>query len=289
MGRIDVERVPYEDYSNRQLIAVPLAILAVAIGVLALAYLLTGTPVALGFDFTGGTTVQFTADDASAGDIRDDLSGFETESVRSIGFGNDYEVETQLEETDELESAIEDRYGDDAIQSVETRSAKFGGDTQREALVGVVVAFLGMSVLVALIFRSLVPSVAVVASAFSDIVVPLALMRVFGIELSLGAVAALLMIIGYSVDSDILLNNHVLKRHGEFYDSAYRAMRTGVSMTLTSVAAMVTMAIVSRLLGIPLLDDVALILTFGLVTDLLNTYMLNISLLRWYKYEGVKR
>jgi len=114
-------------------------------------------------------------------------------------------------------------------------------------------------------------------------------MRVFGIELSLGAVAALLMIIGYSVDSDILLNNHILKRHGEFYESTYRAMRTGVSMTLTSLSAMITMAVVSRLLGIPLLDDVALILTFGLATDLLNTYMLNISLLRWYKYEGVKR
>ncbi|MFC7057708.1 protein translocase subunit SecF [Halovenus salina] len=289
MGRIDVERVPYEDYSNRQLIAVPLAILAVAIGVLALAYLLTGTPVALGFDFTGGTSIQFTADDASADDIRGQLSGFETESVRSIGFESDYEVETQLEQTAEMESVIEQEYGDDAIQSVETRSAQFGSDTQREALLGVAIAFVGMSVLVAVIFRSLVPSLAVVASAFSDIVVPLALMRVFGIELSLGAVAALLMIIGYSVDSDILLNNHILKRHGEFYESAYRAMRTGVSMTLTSLSAMITMAVVSRLLGIPLLDDVALILTFGLATDLLNTYMLNISLLRWYKYEGVKR
>ena len=58
-------------------------------------------------------------------------------------------------------------------------------------------------------------------------------------------------------------------------------------MTLTSIAAMATMAVVSRLLGIPLLDDIALILVFGLVADLMNTYLLNISLLRWYKYEGV--
>ncbi len=289
MGRIDVEKVPYEDYSNRQLAAIPLAVLALALAVISLAFLLTGTPVTLGFEFTGGTTLQFTAEDTSTDEVRELVADFDTETVRSIGFGDDYEIETQLEETDELETVIEEEYGDDAIQSVETRSAQFGGDTQREALLGVAIAFLGMSVLVALMFRTLVPSVAVVASAFSDIMIPLALMNVFGIELTLGAVAALLMIIGYSVDSDILLNNHILKRHGDFYESAYQAMRTGVSMTLTSICAMITMAIVARLLGIPLLDDIALILVFGLVADLMNTYMLNMSLLRWYKYEGVKR
>jgi len=129
----------------------------------------------------------------------------------------------------------------------------------------------------------------VVVSAFSDMLIPGALMNLLGIDLTLGAVAALLMLIGYSVDSDILLNNHVLRRHGGFYESAYRAMRTGVSMTLTSIAAMLTMFAASWYLGIPLLPDIALILVFGLVADLMNTYMLNITLLRWYKFEGVSR
>jgi preprotein translocase subunit SecF len=97
------------------------------------------------------------------------------------------------------------------------------------------------------------------------------------------------MIIGYSVDSDILLNNHVLRRHGSFYESAYQAMRTGVSMTLTSIAAMTTMFLVSWYLGIPLLPDIALILVFGLSADLMNTYLMNMSLLRWYKFEGVAK
>ncbi len=289
MGRLDVEKVPYEDYTNRQLAAIPLAALAIALFIIGGAYFLTGTPVALGFEFTGGTTIQFTAEDASSSDIEEQLAEFETESIRSVGFGDDYEVQTQMDDTSEMEDVIEDAYGDDAIQSVETRSAQFGGDTQQEALLGVTIAFVGMSILVALMFRSFVPSLAVVASAFSDIMIPLALMNVFGIELTLGAVAALLMIIGYSVDSDILLNNHILKRHGSFYESAYRAMRTGVSMTLTSIAAMATMAVVARLLGIPLLDDIALILVFGLAADLMNTYLLNMSLLRWYKFEGVAR
>jgi preprotein translocase subunit SecF len=97
------------------------------------------------------------------------------------------------------------------------------------------------------------------------------------------------MIIGYSVDSDVLLNNHILKRRGSFYESTYRAMRTGVTMTLTSLAAMTVMTITATLLQIPLLPDIGIILVFGLAADLMNTYMLNLSLLRWYKYEGVAR
>jgi len=144
-----------------------------------------------------------------------------------------------------------------------------------------------MSALVFLMFRTFVPSIAVVISAFSDIVIPVALMNVLGIELTLGTVAALLMIIGYSVDSDILLNNHILRRSGGFYESTHRAMRTGVTMTLTSLAAMVVMTVVATLFGIQLLAAIGTVLVFGLTTDLMNTYMLNLSLLRWYKYEGV--
>jgi preprotein translocase subunit SecF len=287
MGRIDVEQVPYEDYTNRQLAVVPLAILAIALAIIAGSILIFGSPVPLGIEFTGGTTVQFTAEDTSAGEIRDVLSQYETDAVRSIGVGSSYEVVTNAEDTEELENAIEAEYGDDAIQSVQSRSAQFGQETQQEAFVGLIIAFVGMSVLVGLMFRSFVPSFAVVVSAFSDMMVPVALMRVLGIELTLGAVAALLMIIGYSVDSDILLNNHILRRRGGFYESTYQAMRTGISMTLTSISAMVVMFAISWAFGIELMAQIALILVLGLGTDLLNTYMLNLSLLRWYRHEEV--
>jgi len=286
MGRIDVEQMPYEEYTNRQLILVPLVVLGVAILILVGAYLLTGTPVDLGMEFTGGTEIRFDAQGASGDEVESTFSSLETENVRGVGTGNSYLLSTQETDTSEYEQVAEE--AGYVIESVETRSAAFGSDSQREALVGIVAAFVGMSLLVALVFRTFVPSLAVVASAFSDIVIPVALMNVFGIELGLGAVAALLMIIGYSVDSDILLNNHVLRRHGSFYESTFRAMRTGVSMTLTSIAAMSTMFVVATLFGIPLLDSIALILVFGLTTDLMNTYLMNVSLLRWYKYEGVK-
>jgi preprotein translocase subunit SecF len=293
MGRIDVERAPYEEYTDRQLAVIPLAVLGISLAIIAGAYLMTGTPVALGFEFTGGTEIQFTAEDTSTAEIEETLSGFDIESVRSVGVdGNTYSLQTQLtgEEAEAIEDELNAAYGSSdgtVVDRFEQRSAAFGSDTQGQALIGILVAFTGMSILVALMFRTFVPSIAVVLSAFSDIVVPLALMNVFGIELTLGAVAALLMIIGYSVDSDILLNNHILRRRGGFYENAYDAMRTGISMTLTSIGAMITMVVVATLFSVPLLGEIGLILVFGLVADIMNTYLLNMSLLRWYAGDDV--
>ncbi|PSP86684.1 preprotein translocase subunit SecF [Halobacteriales archaeon QS_4_66_20] len=286
MGRVDVERIPYDEYSNRQLAAVPLAVLAVALLIILGAYVLTGTPVDLGIEFTGGTELRFDAGGASDAEVRETFSEVEIENLRSVGNERELVVGPDVD-SERLETLAEDAGYD--VLSIESRSANFGADAQQQAIIGLTIAFIGMSVLVALIFRTFVPSLAIVASAFSDIAIPIALMNVLGIDLTLGAVAALLMLIGYSVDSDILLNNHVLRRHGGFYESSYRAMRTGVSMTLTSISAMTTMAIVAWLFGIELMFDIALILVFGLSADLLNTYMLNMSLLRWYKYEGVAK
>ena len=90
------------------------------------------------------------------------------------------------------------------------------------------------------------------------------------------------MLIGYSVDSDILLTNHILKRKGNFYESTYNAMRTGLTMTFTSLSAITVMTISSFLFGVDLLTSIGVVLIFGLLVDLLNTYLLNFSLLRWY-------
>ncbi|MFU8867537.1 protein translocase subunit SecF [Natronococcus sp.] len=292
MGYFDVPEVDYTRYSDRQLAAVPLAVLGVALLVLVGSFLLFGTPVQLGMDFAGGTelTVQTTASEGEIPEAFDE----EPESVQSVASEeNQYIVQfasTDQEALSEQAEANLQPDGDAAvIQQVSSTSASFGEQTQQTALLGIAVAFLGMSVLAFVLFRTFVPSIAIVVSAFSDIVIPLAFMAIAGIPLSLGTVAALLMLIGYSVDSDILLNNHVLRRGGDFYESTHRAMRTGVTMTVTSMMAMLVMGTAAWLFGVELLSSIGIILFVGLAADLMNTYMLNLSLLRWYKFHGVAR
>ncbi|MFB6089418.1 MAG: protein translocase subunit SecF [Halobellus sp.] len=293
MVEFTVPEVDYTRYTNRQLAAIPLAVLAVALLVIGGWYVMTGSPVNQGIAFTGGTEIQIAVDgpQSTAEQQIRRAFGAEPESIQSVPTENVYIVtfQSEAESLSATELSQQARAAGFTVQSVSEVSASFGATTQQLALGGIAVAFVGMSVLVFAMFRVFVPSVAIVISAFSDIAVAVALMNVVGIELSLGTVAALLMLIGYSVDSDILLNNHILRRSGDFYESTYRAMRTGVTMTLTSIAAMLVMAIAATLFGIQLLAAIGIVLVFGLAADLMNTYLLNLSLLRWYKFEGVAR
>jgi preprotein translocase subunit SecF len=279
MLELDVETVDYERYSNRQLAAVPLVALLLALVVIGGWYATTGSPVNPGIDLTGGTELRI-GTDASQATV---VEAFDTEvtSIRPVEDPAGYLLTFQSTDDRAIrERAIDSGYD---VVYIQTTSATFAAGTQQLAIGGVVAAFVGMSVVVFLLFRSALPSLAVVLSAFGDIVIPVAVMNLLGIQLSLGTVAALLMLIGYSVDSDILLTNHVLRRGGGFYESAYRAMRTGVTMTLTSLSAAIVMAIVASLFGVSLLAAIGTVLAIGLATDLGNTYLLNLSLLRWYR------
>lgn len=291
MPSFDVPEVDYTRYSNRQLAGVPLAVLALALLVLAVWYVLNGTPVSLGLEFTGGTELTLHATSAQAASQDAVRQAFSTpvSSIRAIPSRSNTYVATFSSGADASALQSQARAAGYEVVSTTSTSATFGAQSQRFALLGLLGSFVGMAVIVFALFRTAVPSGAVVLSAFGDIVIPLALMNLFGIKLTLGTVAALLMLIGYSVDSDILLTNHVLRRSGSFYESVDRAMKTGVTMTVTSIVAMAVMAVVAYAFGIELLASIGLVLVFGLATDLMNTYMLNLSLLRWYKYEGVSR
>ena len=121
----------------------------------------------------------------------------------------------------------------------------------------------------------------VILSAFADIVIPLAIIDYFGIRLSTAGIAAFLMLIGYSVDTDILITTVVLKRknEGTLNKRIFSAMKTGLTMTSVSLA---TVLVAYFLSVAPVLKQIFLILSIGLVTDIIITWGLNTSLLKWH-------
>jgi preprotein translocase subunit SecF len=146
-----------------------------------------------------------------------------------------------------------------------------------------------MAIVVFAAFRNFVPSVAVVISALSDIIITAAIMDVVGITLSLGTTAALLMLIGYSVDSDILLTTRLLKRKGKLEEKMSGAFRTGIIMTSTTFTAVFAMFIVSAIGNVVIIRDISAVLLIGLAVDVMNTWLLNAGLLKWYMTRGGRK
>lgn len=127
-----------------------------------------------------------------------------------------------------------------------------------------------------------VPSVAVILAAFADIVMTIAVIDLLGIQLALSGIVALLMLVGYSVDTDILLTSRVLKKdRGTVNEQIYGAFKTGMLMTLTAIAS-VTVSLLLTYSISEILSQIFTILLIGLVFDIINTWLTNASLIKWY-------
>jgi len=126
-----------------------------------------------------------------------------------------------------------------------------------------------------------IPSFAVIISAFADILMTLALVDFLGIKMSSAGIIAFLMLIGYSVDTDILLTNRVLRGEGSLNERLFSSFKTGMTMTATSfVAFLVALLVVSSFSDI--LSKIFTILVIGLGFDVINTWITNVGLLKWY-------
>ncbi len=146
----------------------------------------------------------------------------------------------------------------------------------------IAIALVLMSIIVFLSFRNLIPSIAIIQAAVFDVVFALGMMGYLGIPLSLPTVAALLMLIGYSVDTDILLTTRMLKRTGHYQEKIIGAFKTGIYLTICALVSAIVMYVVAGAVGIEVLGMIGSVLTFGLFADIISTWFTNAGMLVWY-------
>jgi preprotein translocase subunit SecF len=238
---------------------------------------------------TGGTSVTI-YDKVDIGDLEQALQNdLEGVSAREI-----YDLITQeqkaiiIETTsgaDETRLSLENFLGHELNE--ENSSIEFTGSSLSESffkqlLIAILLAFIFMAIVVFIIFRTFVPSTAILLSAFADIFMTLTLFNILGMKMSSAGIVAFLMLIGYSVDTDILLTTRILKRHEEFLNKKiWGAFKTGITMTLTSLLAIAFALFIVRSFS-PVLTQIFTILVIGLGFDIFNTWITNVSILKWY-------
>src|SRR3989338_7525843 len=115
-----------------------------------------------------------------------------------------------------------------------------------------------------------------------DILITLVVVNILGIEVSTAGLVAFLMLIGYSVDTDILLTSRVLKREGDSLNKKiFDSFKTGMTMTLTALfSVLVALFIVKSFSSV--LAQIFTILAIGLGFDMFNTWITNVSIIKWY-------
>ena len=147
----------------------------------------------------------------------------------------------------------------------------------------IIAAFILISIVVFFIFRTAVPSFAVVFGAANDMIVALGAMALFKIPLGIASIGGLLMLLGYSIDTDVLTAIRIIKRHeGTPEDRAYGSMVTGLTMTTTAIVSFAVLFAISYLAYVPTYFEISGVVLFGLIGDLFTTWLGNASIILMY-------
>ena len=230
-----------------------------------------------GYSITVETDKEFSTLDLEK-QIGDDVSVKKLKSIATggaLGYTLDYggddidsflaEIETLFEVTEysieEISPAISQRFWEGTLKAI-------------------TMALIAMSFVIFIYFRKIVPAAAIVLSGVSNIIGTLAAMSVIGISLSASGIAAILMLLGYSIDSNIVLTARVLKnKRDTLEDRITSAVKTGLTMSVTSIVALLVLYLTSTA---AILKIISLTLVIGLLLDILNTWIQNAGILRLY-------
>ena len=286
-------------FDPKKLLPITVLMLILSLGIVYTSW--TSGTVPMGVDLKGGTVIIIPTSQSVEGldTLIKNQFGIEARSRAIKDFsGNIKQQEiviskkdlTEAEQT-EIKNLIDSQYLALSIAHGEVLSESVSGFFSdlffRESIKAIAFAFLFMAVVIFAKFRTFVPSFAVVFSAFADIVETFAAMIVFGIELSKGSIIALLLLIGYSVDTDIMLTSRLLKQGGrrQLDETIKHSLFTGLTMAGTTMVAMVVLYLVSTS---SLLDTIALVIIIGILFDIMNTWITNLAVLKSYVEGGGK-
>src|SRR3989344_6588254 len=280
----------YEE-KYKVLMILPFLLVILALAQISVQYYSTGDFVHRGVTLKGGSTITITKDVALGAEGLETFlqSKFPTEdiSVRTItsagmvvGLAVDSDVQEKVDIDFLIKIIKQQTLITDKDYNVEVIGSSLGANFFKQTIFALLVSFLLMGLVVILYFRIMIPSLAVILCAFSDIVVTVAVFNWTGMKLSTAGVAALLMLIGYSVDTDLLLTTRPMRRHeGLLMDRIYSSIKTGLTMTFTTL---IVILIALFFVQSEVVKQIMYILLIGLMIDMPMTWIQNVGVLRLY-------
>ena len=171
-----------------------------------------------GIDFTGGTMIQMDlGKEVAISDVQDTIKEFDLNA--DIVYSGTEKKQVIIKTTkalnaagrDEVQKAIIDKYGLDesAVMSSEEFGPTIGKEIRNNAIQSILLAALGMLIYIIFRFRSWKYGVAAVAGIGHDVLVMIAIYAVFGITVNNPFIAAILTVVGYSINDTIVIFDRI--------------------------------------------------------------------------------
>ena len=232
-------------------------------------------------EFTGGTLLQIAfTDPVGAAAVRStfNAAGFTNAVVQN--FGSEREFLVRLPEfleggegdmAQRVRAALGERFGQDGyeVRRTEAIGPKVGAELREKAAGALGIAFLFTLIYLAFRFEWRFGLAAILA-ALHDILITLGFISVLGVEVSLPTVAAILTVIGYSLNDTIVIFDRIrenLKKHRreEYMSLLDRSINETLPRTVITGMTTLGTLLALFLFGGAVIREFALVLVLGIV------------------------
>lgn len=264
------------DFLGKKYIGLILSITFISCGLVSL---VLNSGLKLSIDFTGGTVVQVLfkeTPDISTIRLNLDENGFENAEVIEFGGPNELLIKTNLiENTDEANKKLSAIFSDleYEIRRIEMVGPKIGNELKKDAIYAISFALIGILIYVWFRFDKYYAAGSVIA-LIHDVFITLGLFSILNKEIDLSIIAAILTIVGYSLNDTIVVFDRIRENiHKNTKEKLEYVVNISLNETLarTLITSITTLVVVVILLflGGEVINNFAFALTLGV---LIGTY-----------------
>jgi preprotein translocase subunit SecF len=255
-----------------------------------------------GIDFTGGTIVQVAfKEKRPIGEVRRAVSGLGLGDTVIQEFGSDREFLIRVQKMGraaesadkQITDVLAKTFGRASFEMRRTESVgpQVGEDLKRKAMSSFIFASLGILIYVGFRFR-FVPAAASIVALVHDVIVTLGVFALTGKEFNLPIVAAVLTIIGYSINDTIVVFDRIrentrLSRRSELGEVINASINQTLSRTILTGGTTLITVLAFLFLGGEVISDFAFALLVGIVVGTYSSiYVASPILLAFPGYSG---
>ena len=248
-----------------------------------------------GIDFKGGTLIELRSSDekVNVSSLRDKFNQMNLGDVSVKKFGNDTDYLIKFENesnkknvVENIKKSLDNSFGNDIdFRRVENVGPKVSAELLRSGVIAIAVALALMLIYIWIRFEWQF-SLGAICALFHDVIVTLGLFSLLGLEINLSIIAAVLTIVGYSMNDTVVIFDRVRENLKKYSDiKIYELTNISINETLsrTLITSITTLlALVSIFIfGGEILKGFSLAMIFGVIFGTYSSiYIANTILVR---------
>ena len=247
-----------------------------------------------GIDFKGGTLIELRSTDTkiNVSSLRDNLNQMNLGDVSVKNFGNEIDFLIKFENNnnkniiEEIKSNLDKSFGNEfSFRRVENVGPKVSSELLRSGIIAISVALILMLIYIWIRFEWQF-SLGAILALFHDVIVTLGLFSLLGLEINLSIIAAVLTIVGYSMNDTVVIFDRVRENLRKYSDiKIYELTNISINETLsrTLITSITTLLALLSIFffGGEILKGFSLAMIFGVVFGTYSSiYIANTVLVR---------